>query len=136
MVLAPVAYIAALFAAAGTVALALFGGQIDGDTAPFAMGLMIGIAAYGGMISFVPALLFIIAAEIGGWRSILVYLAAGGTIGLLASITTQAFDGLAFAENLTLICVAAGFVGGAVYWLIAGKLAGLSPAAPERSASP
>jgi hypothetical protein len=122
LILAPLAYILALVAAATTVTIGLFGGQIDADTAPFALGTGIGIMFYAGLITFVPALIAVILAETLGWRSIAFYLAAGGVIGLIASETTLAFDGLAFADDLRLLCVAGGFVAGAVYWLIAGKL--------------
>ena len=135
LLLAPLAYAMALVAAAVTVTIALFSGQIDENIAPMAVGVSIGIAFYGGMISFVPALIAVVVAEALGWRSVLYYLAAGGAIGLLAAETTMAFDGLAFAGQLRLICVAAGFVGGAVYWLIAGKLAGVGQT-PPRPTSP
>lgn len=131
LLLVPLAYVLALFAAAVTVAIALFGGQIDENTAGMAVGLSIGLTLYGGMISFIPALIVVVLAEANGWRSLIFYLVAGGAIGLLAAETTRAFDGLAFADNLTLICLAAGFVGGAVYWLIAGKFAGLDAPPPR-----
>jgi hypothetical protein len=126
LILVPLAYIAALIAAAVTMSVALMGWNLDVETAAVALGLSIGLTLYGGAISFLPALAFIILAESFRWRSIIAYLAAGGLIGLIAAETTIAFDGLAFAENLRLITIASGFVGGAVYWLIAGKLAGLS----------
>ena len=128
LILAPLAYILALIAAATTVTIGLFGGQVDADTAPFALGAGIGIMFYAGLITFVPALIAVILAETLGWRSIAFYLAAGGVIGLIASETTLAFDGLAFADDLRLLCVAGGFVAGAVYWLIAGKLGDAGPA--------
>lgn len=126
LILVPLAYIAALVAAAVTMSVALMGGNLDVETGAVALGLSIGLTLYGGAISFLPALAFIILAESFRWRSIFAYLAAGGLIGLIAAETTIAFDGLAFADNLRLITIASGFVGGAVYWLIAGKLAGLS----------
>jgi hypothetical protein len=135
LILAPLAYVLALIAAATTVTIGLFGGQIDGDTAPFALGTGIGIMFYAGLITFVPALIAVILAETLGWRSLTFYLAAGGVIGLIASETTLAFDGLAFAGDLRLLCVAGGFVAGAVYWLIAGKL-GDSGAARNGPTSP
>lgn len=128
MFLVPIAYIVALYIAAVAMSLAMFDFVVDADTAPLIIGLSLALTFYGGMISFFPALAFIILAEAFRWRSILAYLAAGGIIGLIAAETTMVFDGLAFAENLRLICIASGFVGGAVYWLIAGKLAGLSSA--------
>ena len=125
LVLAPLAYIAALIAAATLVTFALFGGQIDAETFPIAAGMSVGVMLYAGMISFVPALITIALAEVFRWRSLIAWLIAGGAIGLVCSETTMVFDGLTFAGNLRVICLAGGFVGGAVYWLIAGKLAGL-----------
>ncbi len=135
LLLAPLAYVLALLAAAGIVTLALFSAQIDEHTAAIALGVWIGVTVYGGMISFVPALVAAIAAEALGWRSVLYYLAVGGAIGWLAAETTMAFDGLDFAGQLRLICIAGGFAGGAVYWLIAGKLAGLGGETPRRPTS-
>jgi hypothetical protein len=130
LILAPLAYVIALIAAAATVTIGLFAGQIDGDTAPFALGVAIGVFFYAGLITFIPALIAVILAETFGWRSLLFYLAAGGAIGFIAGETTMAFDGLAFADDLRFLCVAGGFVAGAVYWLIAGNLGG-----PEATAA-
>jgi hypothetical protein len=134
LILAPLAYVIALVAAAATVTIGLFGGQIDVDTAPIALGMSIGIFFYAGLITFIPALIAVILAETLGLRSVLFYIAAGGAIGLIASETTLAFDGLAFAGDLRLLCVAGGFVAGTVYWLIAGKLGGpdAAPAGDDR----
>lgn len=106
--------------------LGLFGGNIDADTFPVAAGMAIGITLFAGMISFVPALIAVVLAEVFRWRSLIAYLIVGGAIGLICGEATIATGGLAFADNLRLICLAGGFVGGAVYWLIAGKLAGLA----------
>lgn len=134
LILAPLAYIFALIAAAGTVSIALFSGQLNEQTAMIAVGMTLALTLYGGMITFIPALIVVIVAEVNGWRSIVFYVLAGGAIGLLAAETTMAFDGLSFAGQLRLICVAGGFVGGAVYWLIAGKLAGAGDPPASRPA--
>ncbi len=134
LILAPLAYVFALIAAAGTVTIALFAGQLDEETAMIAVGMTIALTLYGGMITFIPALIVVVVAELNGWRSILFYVLAGGAIGFLAAETTIAFDGLAFAEQLRLMCVAGGFVGGAVYWVIAGKLAGTGDPPASRPA--
>lgn len=127
ILLIPLAYIFALYAAAVVMSIALFGGNIDVETAAMALGLSIGLTLYGGAVTFLPALAFVILAEAFGWRSIFINLAAGGVIGLIAAEVTAAYGGLAFADHLRLICIASGFVGGAVYWLIAGKFAGNRP---------
>jgi len=123
--LVPIAYIAALTAATLAMSVGLMGGRVDGEAFPVAAGLAIGLTLYAGVISFVPALIAIVFAEIFRWRSIFFYLIVGGAIGLLSAEATIAFDGLTFAEDLRLLSLASGFVAGAVYWLIAGKLAGL-----------
>ena len=71
------------------------------------------------------AFIFIVLAELFGWRSVFVYLAAGGAFGLLASgIRGVIWD----MPDDRLLLLAAGFVGGLAYWLIAGRLAGLGRA--------
>lgn len=124
ILLLPLAYIFALFCGAATMAIALVGVS-DGTSAAVALGFTLGFTVYGGMISFLPALAFVILAEAFGWRALIAYIAAGGAIGLLAGETVIAFDGLAGAEHIRLAAIAAGFVAGTVYWLIAGKFAGL-----------
>jgi hypothetical protein len=81
---------------------------------------------YGGMISFLPSLVVIVAAELFRWRSILFWLAAGGLVGVLAAQVTRGWGGLDFMDDLFTPCLAAGFVGGFVYWLIAGRDSGLT----------
>ncbi|KPL53722.1 hypothetical protein ABB55_17130 [Prosthecomicrobium hirschii] len=73
-------------------------------------------------VSFVPGILLALVSEIIGLRSLGYYLVAGGLIGLWAA--RPPIGGIAaqpFAPAL-----AAGFVGGFVYWLIAGRGAGRS----------
>jgi hypothetical protein len=130
VILVPIAYIAALVAGALIITIALFGGQIDADTAPLVIGVAIGVTLYGGVTTFLPALLAIVLAEIFSWRSIFYWLAAGGVIGVLASEITKAYGGFDFTVHLLPIYLAGGFVGGFVYWLIAGRDAGASPAPP------
>jgi hypothetical protein len=125
LLLIPVGYIAALVAAALVVTFASMGFYGFGDAAPVAVGLTIGFMFFAGMISFIPMGIAIFLAETMNIRSLIVWLAIGGGIGLLNSETTLVFDGLTFVDNLRLVCVAAGFVGGFVYWAIAGRNSGL-----------
>ena len=90
-----------------------------------AIGLTIGLMFYAGMISFIPAIIAVVLAEAFRLRSVIVWLAIGGAIGLLNGEATIAFDGLTFAGNVRVLCVAAGFVGGMVYWAIAGRNSGM-----------
>ena len=128
IVLVPIAYIAALAAAAIVVTVGLFGGEVDAETAPIILGVAIGVTLYGGLSSFFPALLAIVAGEIMAWRSIFYWLAVGGLIGLLASGVTEAYGSFDVTANLLPIYLAGGFAGGFVYWLIAGRDSGATPA--------
>lgn len=122
----PLAYVAALLSGAAVLTIGLFNGEITAETMPIALGTFIGLTLYGGMTSFVPALVAVLIAEIFRWRSLFYYLAAGGIIGAIAWQVTTAWDGLDFADHLLALCLAAGFVAGFVYWAAAGREAGLA----------
>lgn len=94
------------------------------------LGMAIGVTLFGGLTTFLPALLAIVLGEVFSWRSIFYWLAAGGVIGVLASEITKAYGGFDFTVHLLPIYLAGGFVGGFVYWLIAGRDSGASPAPP------
>ncbi len=121
--LVPLAYVAAVIAAALTVVA----GWAGFDIAPEYRMLMVAPALMTvgmvGAAAFLPAAA-VVAAELFRWRSVFFYLAVGGAIGLaaheLAGFTGAPED---FAHR-RLLFPAAGFVGGFVYWLIAGRLAG------------
>ena len=80
-------------------------------------------------VAMLPALLVIVLAEGFAWRSILVYAALGGVLGLALRY------GLDFAGYIgepgsivareREVIAAAGIAGGLVYWLFAGRRAGL-----------
>jgi hypothetical protein len=86
-------------------------------------------AAMIAMIAMLPALLVIALAEGFAWRSSLVYAALGGVLALSFSF------GLDFAGSLgepssylpreREVLAAAGIAGGFVYWLFAGRKAGV-----------
>ncbi|MBL4785693.1 MAG: hypothetical protein JKY49_09710 [Cohaesibacteraceae bacterium] len=63
----------------------------------------------------------ILCAEIFRWRSLYLYLALGSLAGLLA------ISGLSepVEQNIDLRLITTGLVGGLVYWLIAGRSAGI-----------
>jgi hypothetical protein len=79
---------------------------------------------WAGTIGFLPAAIAIVLAESFGWRSILFYLLAGGLIGAAAIHLTMQSGVFDFADRPNVALLAAGFVGGFVYWLIAGRRAG------------
>jgi len=97
----------------------------DGD--PFAFAAIIGAglvsaSALGGLAA-IPALFAIGISEAMRWRSITFHVGSAGVIALV--IWTM---GAELAEPGprpgTTIAVSAGFIGGAIYWLIAGRRAG------------
>ncbi len=74
------------------------------------------------ILTILPALLAVIIAEVAQIRSSLYYIVAGGlsvaVLPVLASDSGTAFN----AQSLTVFATA-GFVGGLVYWLLAGRKA-------------
>jgi hypothetical protein len=88
--------------------------------------------------SFIPAVVAILVTETFGLRSVLFHTLAGGLIGLfcgyslgfIGPLPRFNFD-MPLGTNFELIA-AAGIAAGLVYWLIAGRSAGLwrEPAAP------
>lgn len=94
------------------------------DYLPATVAAVTLMTVWAGMISALPALLAVIFAELFGWRSVLFYFLVGGMIGLIADqVSKLAIDPVPYGGR-TVIMLAAGFVGGFVYWLIAGRLAG------------
>lgn len=134
LILIPVGYVMALAAAALVAAIAAMGIEGVSLAMPVTVGLTIGFLFYAGMLSFIPAAIAIFLSETMNGRSLLIWLAVGGGIGFLNGEATIAFDGLTIMENPRLVCVAAGFVGGFVYWAIAGRNAGLLRASSDGQA--
>jgi hypothetical protein len=82
-----------------------------------------------GTLAALPALLVIALAEGFAWRSSLIYAALGGVLALTLSYGVD-FAGYAGAPGNALahereVLAAAGIAGGFVYWLFAGRKAGL-----------
>jgi hypothetical protein len=122
--LIPLGYILAVIAAGLTIVFGWTGFDVDPGYAPFLIGPSVAVIAYAGGAAFLPAVAAILAGEMFRWRWVLFYVAVGGAIGYCA----HEFGGFTgtpeeFAER-RLLFPAAGFVGGFVYWLIAGRLAG------------
>jgi hypothetical protein len=123
--LAPIGYIAAVVAAGLMLAFGLFGYEPDPEHRFLFTASVVVWSFWAGAAAFVPAVVAIVLAEAFGWRSILYWLAVGGGIGLLAEQFADRYHGLDFADRRTIVFLAAGFVGGFAYWLIAGRLAGI-----------
>ncbi len=126
----PVAFIAASLAAAFVITLSAgaqpSSGESSGDF--FAKLIVISIIAsmVVGAVAGIPALILIIMAEAFGWRSLILHLVFGVLIGLAAFLL--GIGGATETREAVTIGGAAGAVGGFVYWLIAGRKAGLPTA--------
>jgi hypothetical protein len=89
------------------------------------------VSAFVAAFSFVPAVIAILVTETFGLRSIVFYALAGGLIGLFCGYSLGFIGPLPrFDFDMPLgtnfeILAAAGIVAGLVYWLIAGRNAGL-----------
>ena len=125
--LVPLGYILAVIAAGLTIVFGWTGFDVDPGYAPFLIGPSVGMIIYTGGAAFLPAVVAITVAELFGWRSVFFYLAVGGAIGLVAQSV------MGDPANPQVLFPAAGFVGAFVYWLIAGRLAGVARA-PTSSA--
>lgn len=76
--------------------------------------------------TILPAIVAIVAGEVGRIRSILYYLVAGGAASLaipLLYVATNAADVDMPTQSLLMVFATAGFGAGLVYWLIAGRTA-------------
>ena len=87
-------------------------------------------AALIGALAFVPAALAIVLAEAFRWRSLFYHVAVGGLIafalwglGDIGPIPDDASGGSSLRPGTT-VALAAGFVAGAIYWLVAGRSSG------------
>lgn len=105
----------------------IFGIEDSHDYAPAYFIAAIAITAWTGAVAFFPALLAIVLAEAFGWSSVLYYLVVGGAIGLIADQFSNSFGIVDFSDRRIVVLLAAGFVGGFTYWLIAGRHAGARP---------
>jgi hypothetical protein len=124
LLLVPLAYILAVFAAGWVIAYALFGPADGGEAIDFFTGSVIALSLYAGAVSFVPALVAVILAEAFAWRSPFYYLAVGAVIGFAGDRLSGFIGPVGIADRRPVVYLAAGFVAGIVYWLIAGRRAG------------
>jgi tetrahydromethanopterin S-methyltransferase subunit B len=95
-----------------------------------AVGTVYGVLKYGWVLSsgitLLPACLIVLAGEIARIRSALYYILGGGAsvaaIPLLARLGPSASDGGASILSWQVFATA-GFFGGFIYWLVAGRRA-------------
>lgn len=100
-----------------------------GDTDPLITLLVIVAGIFSSFkvasLAIIPMFLAITLAEGMRWQSLTVNLVMGGVVSLFAGITSMAPENGSLPSDGTLIILlATGFIGGFVYWLIAGRNAG------------
>ncbi len=124
LVLIPLGYVVANAAAAVTVATASFGS--DSGLRPSGLVIVSGVMMfYAGAASFVPSLLAIAASELWRIRSVFFFLIFGGALGYVIHQFAPFAGPVEMYQQRALAFPAAVFVGGAVYWFIAGRMAGI-----------
>lgn len=131
----PLGFVAACIAAGVMATFGVFELRyFDMDVVGYYAASVIMMTFWSATIAFLPAAAAIVLAEAFGWRSVVFYLLAGGAIGAFAVHVTEQSGALEFADRPYLALLAAGFIGGFVYWLFAGRFAGTGFArpAPER----
>lgn len=131
MVVVPIAFLLALAAAGFVVVtlglekitLALYG-KHGADLAEGAAALAWNGALVATSATVVPALLVVIVGEVWRIRSWIYYMVGGGAslaaLPLLIQLDRASTDALA-ASGLWHVFATAGFAGGIVYWLVAGR---------------
>ena len=89
-------------------------------------------AAIVSVTALVPAMIVILIAETLALRSLFFYALAGGASGLLYGLTFPAAVATSLDRTVQ-ITLAAGVAAGLVYWLVAGRTAGLWRGSEMRS---
>lgn len=83
-------------------------------------------ASYLGAMALAPWAVVILVSEVFRLRSVLVYLTVGGLLGAVPSLGLAPMMRPAGNDPRSIaILVATGIVGGFVYWLVAGRMAGV-----------
>ena len=125
------AYLLAITAACAFTLFLVWGGVTRGEPglelpAGIAAGLTLPIiTVFAARYAFFPALALILWAEVGNRRSWLFHALAGIAAGLAALVIRVNDMGLANPRpGIMMGVLAAGAVGGSVYWLIAGRNSG------------
>ncbi|MRG54756.1 hypothetical protein SAMN05428967_1843 [Phyllobacterium sp. YR620] len=131
--LAVFGFICAIIAASIFLNMLLLGSsEWIGTEGPFLYTTVPVFAVVIGYSVFVPSAMLILYAELTGWRDWLFYALGGAATALFVIVwkwRPQSEDVSTFAAIL-----ATGVVGGAVYWLVSGRTAGLgAQRAPNRN---
>jgi membrane protease YdiL (CAAX protease family) len=122
-----IGYILAVLAAGFFLSWGVFQGTAP-EHDPIAFAAMIGAgfvtASVIGSVSLFPAIFAIGLAESLGWRGVVYHVGAAGLVAL-GLWTAGGEIGVDGPRPGTSVALAAGFLGGLVYWLIAGRGSGL-----------
>ena len=127
LILVPAGYILAVIAASAVMIVGTFG-PVGPDAYDFTIPLIFATGTVGAA-SFAPAAVAILLSEIFALRSIFYFLAVGGALGLVLDQLLDFHASAALLDRAHVLFPAAGFIGGIVYWLVAGRLAGAMEAA-------
>ena len=117
-------FIAAIGAAGLFLSWGLFQDHQPGHVLEAAALVWVGMATISliGAAAFIPAMIAIAIAEMTGLRSAVFHIGAGGAIAFsLWTLEGTAGDGLRTGSEIAAAC---GFLGGFLYWLLAGRYAG------------
>ena len=88
----------------------------------------ISLVAFTAAVTAVPAFVFVVGSEILGWRAAVPYLAFGAIAGAVGyhTFSFRVIDGIGATAAIEMAAFAvAGAMGGAAYWAVAGRKAGL-----------
>lgn len=134
LILVPVGFVLGLLAALTVlftlglekVTHAVHGREIDAQAVETLWSALLGAKALASVATLVPALLVVIVGEVARVRSALYYMAGGGIAMAVMPFFARSASldgGLAQLGLIWQVFATAGFVGGAVYWLVAGRWA-------------
>ncbi len=120
-----------MLAAGLTVALGLAASGPLADTGPFVPLFTVWTALYAGGFAFVPFAVAVVVAEGFAIRTPWYWLAVGGAIGAAGYLLDDMARGTPWDGLHVSFPLAAGFVAGLVYWLVAGRRAGIGQRPPS-----
>lgn len=138
-------FLAACFAASMVVLFALIFPEMELQTLDIGDDTANALLAFGVFIvsgfALVPALFVVLITETFSIRTMLTYAILGGLAGLCTYLAVIPFDTATMTFNGIVrrhleIMAGAGILGGVVYWVIAGRNAGLWRAAPLTNQRP
>jgi hypothetical protein len=105
---------------------AMHGRDVDADAISAMFGLFTDTVALFSTFTIIPAILLVIVGEVARIRSSLYYILGGGAVlaawPLLSRLGTTAPDPAQLSVVWTVFATA-GFTGGFIYWLVAGRRA-------------